>query len=322
MENTKNCVLIGQTGNGKSSLGNFMLGYPGFEVSDESESCTKQTIPKISKLDPKIGVVDTPGLEDDKGRDKIHYDDMLKVFENIRHLHFILIVLNYANPRFSSSIQYMIKFLCNVFPKNFAYHVGIVFTHYEHEHQMKINKNKNDPREKRKNFILRIMELISQTTNEELFKGPPVFFLDSYVEDDNSKEELNRIIAFAKTLKPIENIRANCNIKNKTEEYVYETRNEDRIEGNSIVTYIKKYKRKKYTDYNNNITYGDWELISTDTKYSSVPVVTHKIIQREPDNTKEEKEEKKINIHEEDDDNLLKEFLGLGALTIASLFIK
>ena len=33
------------------------------------------------------------------------------------------------------------------------------------------------------------MELISQTTNEELFLGPPVFYLDSYVEDDYSKEE-------------------------------------------------------------------------------------------------------------------------------------
>ena len=47
------------------------------------------------------------------------------------------------------------------------------------------------------------MELISQTTNEELFLGPPVFYLDSYVEDDYSKEELYRLIAFAKSLKPI-----------------------------------------------------------------------------------------------------------------------
>ena len=320
MENTQNCVLIGQTGNGKSSLGNFMLGYPAFEVSDESESCTKQTIPKISRLDPKIGVVDTPGLDDDKGKDKIHYDEMLKVFENIKHLHFILIVLNYQNPRFSSSIQYMIKFLCNVFPKNFAHHVGIVFTHYHHEHEMKINKKKNDPREKRKNYILRIMELISQTTNEELFKGPPVFFLDSYVEDDNSKEELNRIIAFAKTLKPIEDIRANCNVKNKIEEYVYETRKEERVEGNLIVTYIKEYKRKKYTDYNNNITYSDWELISIDKKYRSVPVETKTIVVREPDKSKEEKEEEKKNKPEEDD--LLKEFIGVAALGIVSMFLK
>ena len=38
------------------------------------------------------------------------------------------------------------------------------------------------------------MELISQTTNEELFLGPPVYYLDSYVEDDNSKNELNNNI--------------------------------------------------------------------------------------------------------------------------------
>ena len=47
------------------------------------------------------------------------------------------------------------------------------------------------------------MELISQVTNEELFLGPPVFYLDSFVGDDYSKEELYRLIAFAKSLKPI-----------------------------------------------------------------------------------------------------------------------
>jgi len=30
------------------------------------------------------------------------------------------------------------------------------------------------------------MELISQTTNEELFLSPSIIYLDSYVEDGNS----------------------------------------------------------------------------------------------------------------------------------------
>ena len=42
-----------------------------------------------------------------------------------------------------------------------------------------------------------------------------------------------------------------------------EIRSESRTEGNIIVTYIKKYERKKRTDYNNNITYTDWKLINT-----------------------------------------------------------
>ena len=149
------------------------------------------------------------------------------------------------------------------------------------------------------------MELISKTTNEELFLGPPVYFLDSYIEDDNSKAELNRLLAFAKTLNPIEDIRENCNLKHKKEEEEFDTRTEEIIEGDYIATYTKKYSRKKYTDYNDNITYDDWILINTDKKYRSAPVRTEyqyvyvdreekskeddKKIQEEQNNKKEQK---------------------------------
>ena len=273
MKNIFNCLLVGETGTGKSSFGNFALGIEdAFEVSEDAESCTKDTIRKISLIDPEISIVDTPGLQDSKGSDKIHYEKMLKIIKQMEHLHYILIVLNYTSPRFTSSIQFMIKFLCNVFPKNFAHHVGIVFTHYDHDYQLKINKKKSDPREKRKTIIKEIMQLISTTTNEELFLGPPVYYLDSYIEDDNSKEELNRLFAFAKTLNPIEDIRENCNVKYKKVEEEIEVRQNEIIEGDNIVTYTKKYSRKKYTDYNDNISYGNEELLSTETSYRSVPV--------------------------------------------------
>ena len=248
MKNIFNCLLVGETGTGKSSFGNFALGIEdAFEVSEDAELCTKDTIRKISLIDPEISIVDTPGLQDSKGSDKIHYEKMLKIIKQMEHLHYILIVLNYTSPRFTSSIQFMIKFLCNVFPKNFAHHVGIVFTHYDHDYQLKINKKKSDPREKRKTIIKEIMQLISTTTNEELFLGPPVYYLDSYIEDDNSKEELNRLFAFAKTLNPIEDIRENCNVKYKKVEEEIEVRQNEIIEGDNIVTYTKKYSRKKYT---------------------------------------------------------------------------
>lgn len=292
---TFNCILIGETGSGKSSFGNFALGIEdAFKVSDDPKSCTTETIRKISQLDPEISIVDTPGLQDSKGRDKIHYEQMLKIIKQMKDLHFILLVFNYSCPRFTTSIQYMIKFLCNVFPKNFAHHVGIVFTHYDHEYQIKINKKrKKDPREDRKEFIKEIMELISQTTNEELFLGPPVYYLDSYIEDDNSKVELNRLIAFAKNLNPIEDIRE-CSLKHKKEEEEFDTKTYDRVEGDYIVTYTEKYTRKKYTDYNNNVTHSDWKLLDTNKSYRSAPVrYETKIVYRDRDRDREEKEEKK-----------------------------
>ena len=103
----------------------------------------------------------------------------------------------------------MIKFLCNVFPKFFGKHVAIVFTHYDYDYQMRINKNRNiDPRSRvRTQYVREIMKLISETTNEEIVRESPVYFLDSYVEDGNSKEELNQLLAIAKNFDEIEDIR-------------------------------------------------------------------------------------------------------------------
>ena len=291
-----NCILIAETGCGKSSLGNYALGIEdAFQVSPDPESCTKETIRKISQLDPHICIVDTPGLMDSSGRDKIHYEQMLNVIKEMKELHFILLLFNFTCPRLSSSLKYMIKFLCNVFPKNFAHHVGIVFTHYDHDYQMKINRKKDDPRTHKKKFIKDVMELISETTNEELFLGPPVYFLDSYIRDDNSNAELMRLLAFAKSLKPIKDIRANCDLKIKKEEEEFDVRTNENEEGSYIVTYIKKYRRKKFTDYDNNITYSDWELIDTNTQYRDIPVrETVKYIYEEREDKKDEKEEQNI----------------------------
>ena len=290
----KNLLLVGETGAGKSSFANYVSGIEdAFEVSDDAEACTKETIRKISRLDPEIAIVDTPGLQDSSGADSIHYEQMLQVIKEMKDLHFILVVLNFTCPRFTSSIQHMIKFLCNVFPKNFAHHVGIIFTHYDHDYQVKINKKKNrDPRENREELIRNIMELISHTTNEQLFLGPPKYFLDSYIEDDNSKAELNRLIAFAKTLNPIEDIRE-CNIKHKKEEEEFEERNREQEEGNYIVTYRTKYSRIKYTDYDNNITYSDWKELNTEKSYRSIPVRYETVYVSRKDDDEDKKKRKK-----------------------------
>jgi len=324
-----NIVLIGETGNGKSSLGNFILGSSDFEVSDYFNSCTKDTIQKISKLDPEIGVVDTPGLQDSNGEDKQNYDKMLQIFKEIKYLHFIIVVLNFQNPRFTSSIQHMLKFLCNVFPKNFGFHVGIVFTHYDHEYQLKINSKKNikDPQECKNKYIEEIMKFIEKNTGEKTVKKPPVYFLDSYIEDDYSKKQLNTLIALAKHLEPIEDIRTNCDLRYKKTEPVTETRVEEKVEGEFIVTYYKKYERIKYTDYNDNETFGDWKLVDTQTCTRSLPVreiERKEIIYKEKESDKSDSEDSKSNDkekEEEEGDSLLKDFISTVALTLVGGFL-
>ena len=117
------------------------------------------------------------------------------------------------------------------------------------------------------------MQLIEKFTGEKnAIKKPPVYFLDSFIEDENSKKQRNNLIAFAQFLEPIENVRTDCKLGIKKTEPVIENRVEEKVEGNLIVTYYKKYQRMAYTDYNDNVTYSDWELVDTQTSSRALPV--------------------------------------------------
>ena len=152
MKNIHNILLVGETGSWKSSLGNKILVIEdGFEVSDDIQSCTKETIRKISQIDSEINVIDSPGLQESVWQN--HYDQMVKIIKEKKYLHLIVIVIYFWNPRLTSSIQYMVKFLCNAFPINFLNHLAIVFTHSVHEYEIKRNKKKQRPKKKCKDKV-------------------------------------------------------------------------------------------------------------------------------------------------------------------------
>lgn len=119
------------------------------------------------------------------------------------------------------------------------------------------------------------MKVISEAINvNEKDIIIPTYFLDaeyicegSIVEkDENTKNEINILLSYAKMKSPIKTINDKANIKYKEEKEEFEERTENKEEGNKIITTTTKYKRIKYTNYDNSITYSDWEICGTPIK--------------------------------------------------------
>ena len=97
MINQASILLFGETGVGKSSLGNLILNEPNaFSISDKPESETKVTCGKFNEK-KDIFIIDTPGIQDSEGKDKEHVDQMIDFINiNIKLLFFKIILSNLA----------------------------------------------------------------------------------------------------------------------------------------------------------------------------------------------------------------------------------
>ena len=276
---SKTILLIGQTGSGKSTLGNLLIGDHVFETSGGFNSCTGETVKESSLKYNFLDVIDTPGLSDTYGKDEINTKNMTEFLKNLHdnrsNINLVLVVINSKDKRFDNIMKKMIYFLCNVFPVDLSHHIGIAFTFYNHERELNKYGSDQDPRLVfREDYVPEIMKIISRENNEELNLNPPVFFLDSKKNDKYSKEEIQRLLGWTKSLSSIQLVRV-CDNRFKKVEPIYETIPSEVFMNGRKAIVEKTYRYYKYTGYDGRTVTSNREKISEIVTYKDMKSSCH-----------------------------------------------
>lgn len=183
--------IVGNKGVGKSSFGNLYLKTNAFKANDGTMADTKDTIVKMNEVDGmKRWVIDTEGLDDENSINSVQIQNLAKLMRNYeRGINAFVIVLNGSHPRFSQGVKDIIKFTYNAFAtKEVLNHICIVFTNCD-------NPRFPNRSQKKKEYLKCIQNYLSEISSVPIKEIPeiPIYFVDSYAEEDNSETPENMI---------------------------------------------------------------------------------------------------------------------------------
>jgi predicted GTPase len=175
-------VLIGETGIGKSQLGNFILQKEDcFKVGDGDNSETYsflENTTSISDMNINITIMDTPGLNDTSKRDFDIMENLIEKFQNDRAIDGIILVYNFKKPRKVSKDAELVNNLTKIFGKDILKQrlkvivtnrsTGKEFTKEKH----KIPKQKKD-----------IITFLNSMVNEDDIIFVNTTYIEEYIND-------------------------------------------------------------------------------------------------------------------------------------------
>jgi len=152
-------VIIGQTGAGKSTLANVLLGEDPdcknctFAVCDSHNSCTKHTNYAVGKwlgVGPQFTVVDTPGFADSDDEDTELIDEMMGTLHTvIKGANALVLLLNGEDERFDSSFQQMLREMQALFGEEFWLNTIIGVSHWAYDSHSVASRNRTGDTEEK-----------------------------------------------------------------------------------------------------------------------------------------------------------------------------
>jgi hypothetical protein len=183
-------MLLGRTGDGKSSLANLIakfLGYKGDGPFGEGKSAASHTHDPQSIVVGNIKLTDTPGLMDTAGIDEDE-KNLVKIVKDLKSDGFVnafLLVINEKAPRFDDGMQTAVKLLYDTYGIDLFNHMGIVFT-----------RSNSKTVEQAGSYVEIVKTMLQNRTGVQI-RHIPYWQVDCYPEDlkhfGSSDEFINKI---------------------------------------------------------------------------------------------------------------------------------
>jgi hypothetical protein len=289
------CVLIGDTGAGKSKFGNRYLGRDAFTASDSPDPVTLEPQVESVCIDGLTRyVIDTEGHADGNSISSVQIEKLALFLKSWSHgVNGICVMLNGQQDRFSQGVKDTLQWVYNTFATTESLsHICIVNT------RCYAGIEEPNRERRRREFGTKVQEFLKTISGRQGVPEIPMFFVDS--KDLNGMETKQNMVQFhgwlagrnALSTKQVEAVALREKIEDEYQHHVFSQYRYDGPKDNQrrYAVYVNR-KRQKITPYNGDpVRYSDWQVIGTTEQSAG-----HRIVRTH--SRRHEREKKEVDHH-------------------------